>query len=468
MRYFLLLLATLLCVFQHLKGQSSLIDLKGNNNVVRVIQGNGTVVYNLDNKEQYHSFLSYLKSLPKIGNEISNILDITTQTNQLLKTLAKKSKLSGVFDPSIFLNEFGKVKIENHELKIQLENLKSQISDTVLKKVLIRAAKLLETYDNEGYQKTLEEVKKKIKTDFENNKKNIAEINFLQAKNNLSNGLLDKASEQVLMAIEYDSTNTSYFVFLGSIYLVKGEPHKALRCYQKTDLFEQGSNSKLNYEISGLNVNIGYAYLFSGNAKQAMVYFKRALLVNLALDSCENSYLAMNYYAIGFAYEVAHNHDSAIAYHKITLNMYKKIFGDTSRFVKALYINIAYNYIHKHDDERAFFYFRQACSDVTLAKDQANLYKEYGEREFNKGQFLSSIRYYKIALYIIDISDVRDFDKLRLLLFQNLALVYCQNNDELNADLFFKKAISLMENNKMTESEGLNMYKDCVRAKHGN
>lgn len=467
MKHRLLLSIYFLAILQFIRGQNSLIDLKGNNNTIKVVQGNGTVVYNLDNKEQYQSFLKYLKQLPQIKDEINSILNISKSTNQLLKALTGKSKSSGFFDPSIFLSEFGKLKIENYELRIQLENLKNQTSDEELQSILVKADKLLESYDNGGYQNILEEKKNKIKIEIDRGRKDIAKINFLQAKNNLSNGLTNKALEQILMAIEQDSADTGYLTFLGNVYLVKGEPYKALEYYQKTGLLETTVNSKLDYETSSQFVNIGYAYLWTGKPDFALRYFRHALLINQMLDTNANINSNSTYSGIAYAYERTCDYDKAIAYHKIALEMDKKLFGDTSRYVKMRYMRIGHDYLHKGNDEQAAFYFREAFSDLYIALWQAELYKEYGEREFDKNQYPAAIRYYKFALLIIGNTKIDDSEKLKALLFRNLALAYCQNNDKQNAKLFFDKAVTWRAYSKISEPTLLPEYAECLRTRGG-
>lgn len=92
----------LLPIFLFPQIQGSKIDVKGDRNNVKVIQGNIVVDYNLTDNQSVINLLKELKSLPVLNKETKDLLKTSNEILELLKIVNQKTKKEGVLDIAQF------------------------------------------------------------------------------------------------------------------------------------------------------------------------------------------------------------------------------------------------------------------------------------------------------------------------------------------------------------------------------
>ncbi len=259
------------------KGQISSIEVKGNNNIIRVIQGDGIKIYNLKDEAQYQSFLTYLKRIPQISKELKEVLAYDKKTFELVSKLVERTQEYGVFDPSKFLEEFAKKVEEITKLKQENEALRKQTKDEELAQILEQAQKLLDSFDSKGYQQILEDFKQKRKEKVQKEQKEIAQVSFFQGKDSRINNKLDKAVEQLNEALTIDPDNVEYLNEIGITLNDKGDYDKALEYFYKAEILfekylrkEHPLTAKDYNSIGSTYNNIGISYDSKGEYDKAI------------------------------------------------------------------------------------------------------------------------------------------------------------------------------------------------------
>jgi tetratricopeptide (TPR) repeat protein len=383
------------------KGQHSTIDVKGNSNFIRVFQVNNIKEYNLNDEKQCKSFVEYLKSVPNINANLKEILSYSRETNDLVKRLAEKNKEDGMFNYKSFFNELEEKIVENTKLKIEIQTLRNQTKDEDLFKILEKANKQLEVYNSEGYQKILEEYKQKKKSKFENEKREIAQIAYLQSKNNASILQYSEALKQVEESLYYFPENADYLFVKGSIL---------------QDMFD---------------------------VDNSIIIFQKIL--NLYIDDTLRASIYSN---LLFSYKIQSNYEKALEYGFKTLQIDQKMFGENHSTISGSYNNIATIYHDISDYEKAIEYYIKSLNIhmqlldkdlhtiVTIENNLGLVYQDVGRYDL-------ALKYYKEAILICE---KNQSDKpLLATSYSNIATLYREISQFEKALQYNEKALIIRE-----------------------
>jgi tetratricopeptide (TPR) repeat protein len=323
-------------------GKSSSIDVKGNNNIIKVVQGEKVVVYNLNNEKDSQMFLSYLKSLPQIKSELREILSLSNQTLTSINKMITMSQDLGIFSVDKFLDKYAEKVEENTKLKLEIENLKKQTNDKELTQILEEATKSLNQFDNEMYQTILNKYKNKKKEQNYKERKEIAGLAYLQAKNNHQNYKWDDALEQIEEALEYDSENVEYLQESGLIYMGKDIFNKSFEAFEKVLVLNK--DTSINDVRPSTYTYMGMLYMKESNYEKAISYFHKSLNILINLFGRDNKVTASSYNNIGIIYFNMKDYDNAIYYLKRAI----EVVGEKDIYTPSAYNNLALVYEAKN------------------------------------------------------------------------------------------------------------------------
>lgn len=336
--------------------QSSTIDLKGNSNSVKVIQGNNVTIFDLNNEKDSQAFGEYLKTIPQINKELKQVLSYNKQTLDLVVKLVEKTKDYDVFNLEKFIEKFSEKVEENTKLKIELENLRNKTQDEDLAKILKDAEDKLVKFDNYGYQNTLETFKNNRKKKIELANKEIAKLAHLQAENSRINYDFEKAYEQILEALSYDSENPEYMLEAGIILTHQYRNDEAIKYYK------QGMQISKNQPLEKINMEtwynyIGIAYQQKNDFYNSIYYRRKSLEILKKSNPEKNSTdLGVALDNIGLVFLFNNQLDSALAYQKLAFEIIKKNQPE-SEDIALCYNNLAgtYQKMGKYEDALSFY-----------------------------------------------------------------------------------------------------------------
>lgn len=466
--------------------QKSDINIKGNKNIIKVIQGKVVKVYNMTNKQQAQMFLNYLKTIPTINKEINQILRYDKKTLELVSAIYERTNAAGIFNPDKFLQKLEEYIRENERLKIEIENLRKQtLEDVDFAKVLEEANKKLEDYDNEGYQHILDDYKIQEKNKLQQEQKKIANVSYLQAKNNQSNFKYHSSLEQIDEALKYykdnpeylflkaqilfqlvkydesleillevatvfkdDTLKSEYYNFTGMVHEAKGNYDKFLEYnYKALDIQEKVFGK--DYPTAGSSYNnIGMAYYNKGDYDNAINYLRKALNVFIQVDT-ELPNTATAYNNIGLVYDAQGDLDTALKYYNKALTIQQKILGEKHPDIAIYYINIGAVYYHQSNFNQALHYYNKALIIMSeiLGKEHpstATCYNNMGSVYNRKGNYDSALTFYNKALIIFEKvlgkEDIKTANS-----YNNIGSVYDSKGDLDTALKYYNKALTIQE-----------------------
>ena len=324
------------------KGISSSIDIKGNSNIIKVFQGEKIIVYNLNNDKDFQIFLSYLKSIPQIKSELKEILSLSNQTLTSINKMIAISQDFGVFNIDKFLDKYAEKVEENTKLKLEIDNLRKQTKDEELTQILEEATKSLNLFDYETYQAILDRYKTKKKDQNYKERKEIAGLAYLQAKNNHQNYKLEDALKQIKEALEYDPENIEYIEELGLIYMGKDIFDKSSEAFEK--ILTLNKDTSVNDVRPLIYGHLGMLYMKENNYEESINYFKKSLKILTHLFGSDSKRTASSYNSIGIIYFNMKNYDNAVYYLKKAI----KVNGDENIYTPSAYNNLALVYEAKN------------------------------------------------------------------------------------------------------------------------
>ncbi|MEA5425359.1 tetratricopeptide repeat protein [Arcicella lustrica] len=431
------------------KGQYAEVNIEGSQNTVKVIQGEKVIVYDLADKKQYDAFVAYLKKIPTLVRDLHHIETLTKENNQLLKQMLYKSQGSGVFDPSTFLQEYGKLAVENQKLKDEVEAYRKQTQDTELIQLLAEANKKLNVFDSDGYQSLLENFKQKRKIKIAQQQHEIAQISYLQARNNHSNYQLDRALEQIDEALFYESDNSEYLFEKGHILDEKGEYVYSIIYYQKALLIEEKVLGKENPETAITYNNLGLVHNHKGDYAIALNYHKKALEIQEKLLDKEHPIIAITYNNLGLVYDNQGNYVNAINYFQKALVIYEKVLGKEDPKTATSYINLGAVYDKQRDYVKAIMYYKKALLvfEKGVSKKHPSIaatYNNLGLVYKNQGDYTTAISYYEKSMDILEKVLGKEHPSTATS-YNNLGLIYDKQGNYSTAIKFYEKALSIRE-----------------------
>ena len=332
---------------QSTTSKNSVIDLKGNGNIIRVIQTDKIVEYNLSIKTQSEKFIKYLNSFPNLNFNIKKLL---TKTDKVLEILSNANKTNS-FTSKDLLDRFEKYIRENENLRLENEKLRQQSNDNDYSALLEEANKKLEQFDDEGYQKILQKGLER----FNKTRMQIAKIYYLQARNSYTNYFYKVALQQINEAVKFIPDDPTLIILKSEIltYLNRGE--EALN-YLK-DNFKNITQDSI---ISEANLRLGFIYLSLENFDSALSYSQKAIKL-------EHKYYDNNDYfsplcVIGLIYLYQGNYNKALDFFRNALEVEQKNSGKAGYQNPILFNNIgtAYSFLHRNDS--ALYYSLKAVN----------------------------------------------------------------------------------------------------------
>ncbi|HVS93129.1 MAG TPA: tetratricopeptide repeat protein [Mucilaginibacter sp.] len=428
-------------ICQNRNNQSSQIEVKGNNNTIKVYQGNGNKIYDLNDDKNAREFLNYLSTLPGISNEIKSILKYDKKIYPLVRNIAQKVDQQALFNTNDFIKRFEDVIRENEKLKIENQELIAQTNDVDFAAALKEANEKLKLFDNEGYQKVLENFKRKIKEKHEELDKTLAKTSYLQALNNNANYNYGGALAQINEALSTDMDNVEYLILKGDIlyelnnyqnsrdifnkifkvtkdgegkalilnkigltYEGESSYDKALQCFQ----YEIEVNKSVYQTKPQPYNNIGVIYTRKGDYSKALEYYKVALAIEKRLLIIDTIELANTYNSIGVCYY--QNDQVALANVNLyeALKLQTKKNGEYSPDVAVTYNNFSLLYIKEGKRDSAQIFLDKMRSVIKkLALDTSGLsaesYKTYGLWYMAQNCFDCALQKFSISLKLNEI-----------------------------------------------------------------
>ena len=428
---------------------STIQNVMGNNNVIKVYQGDGFKVYNLADEKQQEMFLTYLKTLPFLNADVKKILSYDKKIYALLSKLAEKANSFGAFDIEKFSVKLAEKIEENTKLKIEIDNLRSKNKDSKLEDILLKAQVKLENFDDVGYQELLEDFKQQKKINIEKERKEVAQISFLQAKNNKDNYFLDKALQQIDEAINNDPENSDYFNEKGRIYEFMGKYNFALEYFQKALFIHEKTLGKENLITSVDYSNLGTIYLMTENYDKAQEYLQKSLSIDEKILGENHPKTSIRYNNLGAFFRAIGNYKIAIEYFQKSLTIDEKTLEKESLTISIRYNNIGLCYQEMGDFTNAIKYLNEALriNDNELAKDlpfKARIYGNIGLSYRDKKEYNLSLEYSKKALNIDEKILGNEHPKTAVR-YSNIAFAYDDKGDYAKAVEYAEKALNINE-----------------------
>lgn len=227
---------------------------------------------------------------------------------------------------------------------------------------------------------------------------------------------------------------------IGSLYLYQNKFDDALKEYQKAiAIYEQLQQTRSSNYASSLQ-NVGIVYSMAGNYENAEKYFLKSLKVNQGVLQSNDIKLASFYINMGRFYQIIRNDAKALEY----LNLAEKIYlsQNQSNTITAglLFLNMGVGYIYTADYEKAQSYLDKSLEIIPTKApgnkgDLLTLYLNMGFIAEKKGDLATAKDYYQKGASI--------GDKLpnSVKVLRGLATVSYKMTDEVNADLYYKKAL---------------------------
>lgn len=366
------LITILFLVFPKLtKGQNpknnSNIGVLGNNNVVKVYQGDNNIVYDLDEPKQRQQFLNYLKNIPSIKKQLDRI---EADEKNILSVVKKIERQVEYFNPKEFaivlekyINEIGDLK---NELAVAREKIKKS---SEFSKILEWAADSLKKFDHEGYQLVLEKYKQaQLKKDvYEKNE--LAQVSFFQAKESRRNFLYEKALEQISEALEFDSTRNDFLLFKAQTLFELGYFDASIESAER--LITSAGTSGFSYNLYEL---LARNFLKKSLYQESLKYHSKALEVAKA-DSGSGSFeVAQTLSNIGIIYEKIGRYELALSYYENSLSICKKLSDTNTIEVGFISNNIGAVYHKMGNYIKSIEYYQKAIDILNDSYGEGNIY----------------------------------------------------------------------------------------------
>ena len=420
--------------------QQADVGIKGNNNIVTVIQSDKEVIYNLQDKKQYQQFLNYLKTISGFTQDLDKILQYNSKTFAMITQAIE----SGVFNLQDFLKKTEEYIRENERLKIENEQLKKLTTDQDFKKALEEATKRLDVYDNDGYQEILQHFIVQNEKKLNRAEKESADAAYLQAKNNYINFSPQIALEQVNKALNYNQKNINYLFLKAHVLDLLTRFNESINIFEKVLAIAKDDTLK----ASCYN-KIGLAYEEKGNYDKAITYYDSALSLREQIVGSEDPDIAEFYNNMGSVYMNKRNFDKALEYYSKALAIHKKISGAESEEIACSYNNMGTAYEDKLEFNKALeFYSRSLAIQERLSdkthSDLATAYHNMGSIYNDIGDYDKALKYYDKTLAIKEKIYGSEHPRTAVT-YNNIGLVYSNKQDTDKALEFFNKALRIWE-----------------------
>jgi|GEM_PF-5543673 len=401
----------------------SSIHVKGNQNIIQVIQGTNNIPYDLSDPKRVASLRTYIRSLCVLKGTQKEIL----KNDSAILSLLKKATIDGIFSQS----KFSEIVEENTRLRRENEQLKHQSTDQDYVRVLEQANKKLLVFDNPGYQEVLEQYKQK-------KLKQVAEIAFLQSQNNLLNDSYGSALSQINQALEYDSQNPSCLLTKTRILL---QLEKFDEAYL---VLRQGEKQQFPDSIfSELLTQFGTIYYLKGKYDSSRLYANQAILAQEKYNLRDSARLASLYNLASQSLHKLGNYDTAIVVFNKALQFIRPT--KDSVLISAIYNNLGLSYNEKGDFRSALELYKIANKYQKL-NSESNvgnpIIENIGLAFLELEKYDSALAYFQKALTIEGLRNYKNLNQISFYLI-NAGNVYQKKRCFDSAMIFFDSALSI-------------------------
>lgn len=335
--------------------KKSEVEVRGNNNLIKVVQEDNAISFNLNVPAELASFAKYFFSFPGVDQQIKKLL----QYDQQILDIVTKTSKERVLNAKEFVAELEKYIKENEKLKSEIESYKMTTTDLDFAKVLEAANSKLEKYDNEGYQKIIEDYKLNAIKKHEQLSADLANANYFQSLNNFSNGKFDSALQQINTALGFDRTNRTFLKLKGDIQFVLFQMSESIET--NIGLLQTEENDTLR---SVLLNNIGAAFRDLGDYENAMKYCFTALNLQRNYPNTFPLLLGTTYDNIGSIYIQLDDYDKALRYFDTAILIKASSLGEFNVETAVSYNNKGSAYIRKEKFDSAAIYCNHALDII--------------------------------------------------------------------------------------------------------
>lgn len=428
--------------------QQSDINLKGNNNLVKIIQAGTVVNYDLSNERDGQKLLNFVIEIPIIAkqikllrNDIKNQNKDLTYLKKIVIDISQSIANNGVINIEDYNKALEKYILKNKQLEDEIFALKLKYRHSEYFEILEEAGKRLAQFDNNGYQQVLEKFKNRLIANQIKENHEISQLAYLQASNSYNSFNSQKAFEQVQEAIKFDDTNPSYWLLKGVIQQSLYHSKDALESYQHIDI--DSVDDSIKYILYN---NIGTIYNEEGHYRKAIEYYNSILprlpvtvptSTNLAFiyDNLGDAYLnegmfqnALKSYTSAlnirrqtvsyWSYESSISiiklgnssmkmglFDRAIKYLDTALEIQLKVLGNNDPRISATYNNLGRAYEYKGQYEKAIIFYKNTLN-ISLKifgenhPNVASCYDNIGSALVGNGMYTQAIDYCRKGLII--------------------------------------------------------------------
>ena len=370
MRFFIILtliLISFIGLCQQKPSNYSKVKASGNQNIITVNQGGTIVNFNLNIQSDANHFLKYLSSIPFVENLLNKIYNRVDNTNKVVNKILGKLD-SKNFNPDEFAKKLEKYITENANLKNELAKCKTDNENSEFSLVLKKAQVLLDNYDNEGYQKLWNDFKLRKKQKMDQDRQDIAQAAFYQAKGSLSNYQFDTGLAQINEALSYDKSNSLYLLTKGDILISLNRFDDAIAALQ--DIKPDATDSIL---VDSYNL-LGFAFNQKGEFNTALGYLKSSHEMNSRLKNPFTLRLVSNYITLGEVYYNVGDINSSLDIYVYAKSLLTKACYSDTILIANLLDEIGAAYAEKHSA-----YSRQNELDTSLQylSDALNMLLKY-------------------------------------------------------------------------------------------
>ncbi len=226
---------------------------------------------------------------------------------------------------------------------------------------------------------------------------------------------------------------------MGNIYFNTGEPLKALEYYEKAlDINVKLGNLQGQANQYG---NIGSVYYRTGQPGKALEYFEKALEINISLGNLQGQ--AAQYGNMGLIYADTGEPQKALEYYEKALEINVKLGNLQGQ--AAQYGNMGLIYADTGEPQKALEYYEKALeinAKLGNLQGQATLYGNMGSIYYRTGEPQKALEYYEKALEInVSLGNLQGQANQ----YGNMGLIFADTGQPQKALEYHSKALEIDE-----------------------
>jgi tetratricopeptide (TPR) repeat protein len=428
--------------------QNSNVEIKGSQNNVIVIQGENIRNYNLNNPNDITLLIEHLKKIESFDREFDKVLKNISQLKNIIIDLSK----DGVVNTKQLLDAFKKLAYENQQLIQENNRIKSKKNNSIINNYLDSANTFLEEYNNDGFQNTIEKVKKELFNQKAKINLDYSFACFQQAKYNFLFLKLKEALAQINEAILYNENEVTFFILKANI------EQKLFKLRESIKTNNKALNLTINDTMKiSIFHNIALSYYELSINDSAITYYKKAISLNQKLF--DNEYQGNPGLYNDYANTLAQGgiYKEAISILNKTIKIDSTLYGPENQFAARSYNNLSRVYYDLNDIDNAFKYAKLAEGIyekfwIDSDPEKAYIYNTLAILYEARLEYLESLRYHKKAQEIreliygkshpITATTYNDIGVLYLFMGNyDTSITYLRRSIEINTSYFGEKHI---------------------------